>query len=245
MSLFVTGTDTGCGKTRVSAALLRACAEAGLRAVGMKPVATGAVPVNGRLVNEDVEALMAAANVAVPPGIVCPYLFEPPCSPHIAAASAGVRIDPDLIVAAFRQCQALADVVIVEGVGGWCVPVAEDLWIEDIARALGLPLLLVVGVRLGCINHAVLSARAIAGARQPLAGWIANLLEPGLHAPEAVLATLERSIPAPRAGTLEWAPEGDIEASARALAPVARRLAQERTDGRASPRADERGHAAR
>ena len=176
MSLFVTGTDTGCGKTRVSCALLRALSRDGTSAAGMKPVATGAAYVDGQLVNDDVEALRAASSTMIPQQDMNPYTFEPPCSPHIAAGTVPTRIDLDRIVRAYAACRERADVVVVEGVGGWSVPLGDDLWLADLVKALELPVLLVVGVKLGCINHAVLTARAIARAKRPLIGWVANIL---------------------------------------------------------------------
>ena len=222
MSLFVTGTDTGCGKTRVSCALLQAFAAAGHSVAGMKPIATGAVSVGGTLVNEDVEALIAASNVSLPRADINPYLFEPPCSPHIAAAGAGATIDAEVIAAALRRCAANADHVVVEGVGGWCVPAAPDLWLEHIVQRLQLPVLLVVGIRLGCINHGVLTARAVAAARLPLLGWIANIVDPTIFALDEVIASLSASIDAPRLAVLEWAPTATASALAPQLAPVVR-----------------------
>ncbi len=202
--VFITGTDTGCGKTRVSCALLAAAREAGIAAVGMKPVATGAEHVDGRLVNEDVAALTVASGVTAPAELINPYLFEPPCSPHLAAAAAGVRIEPGPIAAACAALGQRAEFVVVEGVGGWRVPLGPHLELADLAVQLRLPVLLVVGVRLGCINHALLSAQAIAASGVTLAGWIANRLEGDLFDAAGVFETLEAAIPAPRLATLEW-----------------------------------------
>ena len=215
LSLFVTGTDTGCGKTRLSCALLEALSRAGMSTTGMKPVATGAARNNGLLVHDDVKALVAASNVAIPRRYVNPYLFTPPCSPNIAASQAKTRIELSVIEEAFRSCQSRADAVVVEGVGGWCVPLGDDLWIEDLARHLRLPVLLVVGVRLGCINHAVLSARAIIESGLPLLGWVANVIDPDTAQLGAVITTISRHIDAPRLAILDWAPN----ATAAALAP--------------------------
>ena len=151
---FVTGTDTGVGKTLVSCALLRAFAARGLRAVGMKPVAAGAVLENGRLVNEDVIALNAAANVAAPAELVNPYCFAPPIAPHIAAAEAGITVELERIREAYAALAALADRVIVEGAGGFRVPLTRELEVAHLAAHLALPVILVVGMRLGCLNHA-------------------------------------------------------------------------------------------
>ncbi len=221
MSVFITGTDTECGKTRVSCALLRALAGNGVSAAGMKPVATGAALIDGRLVNDDVEALTAAAPTALPIEDVNPYTFEPPCSPHIAAKAAHTHIDLDRISRAYAACRSRADVVVVEGVGGWRVPLGDDLWLADLVTALDLPVLLVVGVKLGCINHAVLTADAIEQADQPLIGWVANILEPTLFALDDVIATLTARIPAPRLAMLDWAPDADLDELAPRLSTLA------------------------
>jgi dethiobiotin synthetase len=218
LSVFVTGTDTGCGKTRISCALLEALSRAGISATGMKPVASGAFRSNGLLMHEDVKALVAASNVAIPRRYVNPYLFTPPCSPNIAAAQAKTRIEMPVIKEAFQSCQSRADAVVVEGVGGWCVPLGDDLWVEDLVRHLRLPVLLVVGVRLGCINHAVLSARAIIESGQPLLGWVANVVDPDTVEPAAVITTITRHIDAPRLAVLDWAPAANAVSIAPQLA---------------------------
>ena len=226
MSLFVTGTDTGCGKTRISCALLRALALDGASAAGMKPVATGAVYVDGRLVNDDVEALSAASSIALPAHDMNPYVFAPPCSPHIAAKAARTQIDLDRIVGAYAACRDRADVVVVEGVGGWRVSLGDDLWLEDLVRALDLPVLLVVGVKLGCINHALLTAQAIKQTQRRLIGWVANVLEPSLFAIEEVIATLTAHIPAPPFAVIDWAPDAGHDE----LAPCLKALSKELLD---------------
>lgn len=218
LSLFVTGTDTGCGKTRVSCALLEAMSQAGISAAGMKPVATGATRINGLLLHDDVKALVAASNVAIPRRYVNPYLYTPACSPDIAAREAKTPIDLAVIEEAFRSCQSRADAVVVEGVGGWCVPLGDSLWIEDLARQLQLPVLLVVGVRLGCINHAVLSARAIIESGLPLLGWVANVIDPDIYQLSAVINTISRHLDAPRLATLDWSPSTTSASLAPALA---------------------------
>lgn len=229
LSLFVTGTDTGCGKTRISCALLEALGRAGISATGMKPVATGAVRSNGLLMHDDVKALVASSNVAIPRRYVNPYLFTPPCSPNIAAAQANTRIELPVILEAFESCQSRADAVVVEGVGGWCVPLGDDLWIEDLARHLKLPVLLVVGIRLGCINHAILSARAIIESGQPLLGWVANVVDPDTVEPAAVITTITRHIDAPRLAVLDWAPTVTAASLAPQLAPCLEQLNKQST----------------
>lgn len=216
-AVFVTGTDTGCGKTLVSAALLTGLAARGIAATGLKPVATGSDWRRGRLVNEDVEALTAASGVALPPAVRAPYVYAPPCSPHLAADTAGVPIETARIERAFRHAAARAATVVVEGVGGWYVPIAPRLEVATLALRLGLPVLLVVGVRLGGISHALLTARAIAAAGLPLAGWVANVLETDLFRGDAVLATLEAAIPAPRLGVIPRMEHPDPARAAEAL----------------------------
>ncbi|MEQ8663002.1 MAG: dethiobiotin synthase, partial [Gammaproteobacteria bacterium] len=151
-----------------------------------------------------VAALRAAASVEAPAADINPYLFALPASPHIAAAAAGAHIDPAVIEAAYARCAARADDVIVEGVGGWLVPISDDCLVADLAARLALPVVLVVGVRLGCINHALLSARAIAASGLPFAGYVANLVEPELEAVPAVLATLQRALPVPELAVIDW-----------------------------------------
>ena len=194
---FVTGTDTGVGKTLVACGLLRAYAGLGLRTLGMKPVAAGAVLEGGRLVNDDVRALVAAGNVAVPDALVNPYCFERAIAPHIAAAQAGVVIDLDRVRNAFQALAALCDCVIVEGAGGFRVPLGPNSDTRDLAVALGLPVVLVVGMRLGCINHAVLTAGAVRAAGLPLAGWVANHIDPALECADENLAALDERLHTP------------------------------------------------
>jgi dethiobiotin synthetase len=194
---FVTGTDTGVGKTLVACALLRAFAARGLKAVGMKPVASGAERRGDDLVNDDVEQLIAAGNVAAPRGLVNPYCFEPPIAPHIAARQAGTAISFERIEESRRGLAARAEVVIVEGVGGFRVPLGADGDTAALAGRLALPLVLVVGMRLGCLNHALLTADAIAVRRLKLAGWIANHVDPGMSAQDENVRSLEQLIEAP------------------------------------------------
>lgn len=191
---FVTGTDTGVGKTLVACALLHLQAQAGMRAVGMKPVAAGAEMVEGRLQNEDVLALNAAGNVIAPPELVNPYCFAEAVAPHIAATKAGVTIDIDRIARACRALAALADCVIVEGAGGFRVPLGPGGDTAHLAGRLGLPVIMVVGMRLGCINHALLTADAVRSVGLRLHGWVANHArrEPMLYAAENVAALEER-----------------------------------------------------
>ena len=173
--IFVTGTDTGVGKTVVAAALLRALKGADVRAVGMKPVAAGLD--DGDALPADSRALIAAGNVDAAPADVNPYIFAPPIAPEIAARAAGVAIELDVIAAAYSRLASMADVVVVEGAGGALVPLGPATDMLDIPARLDLPVLLVVGIRLGCQNHALLSALAIRARGLELAGWVANRID--------------------------------------------------------------------
>ena len=194
---FVTGTDTGVGKTLAACALLRAFAARGLRAVGMKPVAAGAQSAAHGLKHDDVENLVAAGNVIAPREHVNPYCFRPPIAPHIAAAKAGVEIELDRIRKSFDALSALADVVIVEGAGGFRVPLGPAADTAQLAARLALPVVLVVGMRLGCLNHALLTAEAVAARGLKLAGWIANHIDPQMDAADENVRALEALVAAP------------------------------------------------
>lgn len=208
---FVTGTDTGVGKTRVACALLRALAKTGVRAVGMKPVAAGAVRDAEGLLNEDVAALMAAAAVAAPRALVNPYCFEPAIAPHIAAERAGVVISTEKISAAFDALASSADMVVVEGAGGFCIPLGHEFDSARLAARLGLPVIMVVGLRLGCLNHALLTAQAINARGLVLAGWIANAIDPGMEAVEENVASLASRLGAPLLARWPYAPSTQCE----------------------------------
>ena len=178
LSLFVTGTDTEIGKTFVSAALLRGFVREDLQAAAMKPIAAGASLVDGVLHNEDADQLDAAANVLLPPEIRTPFMLREPAAPHIAAALENVMLDMTRVVDAHNAALQMADVVVVEGVGGFRVPLTDAHDTADLAFALNLPVVLVVGMRLGCISHALLTAEAIAARGLPIAGWVANRVDP-------------------------------------------------------------------
>ncbi|GAB3680988.1 dethiobiotin synthase [Salinisphaera aquimarina] len=195
-TLFVTGTDTGVGKTRISVALLQGLRAAGHRAVGYKPIASGCERSGDGLRNDDALALQAASTPGWGYDAINPYAFAPPIAPHIAAADAGVVVDPAVLDAGHAQLAANSDWVIVEGAGGWHVPLSSTLDFADWVSAARWPVLLVVGMRLGCVNHAILSARAIA-AGTTLAGWIANTLPPLQPRIEANIECLEQRIAAP------------------------------------------------
>lgn len=194
---FVTGTDTGIGKTFVTCALLRGAAARGLRAVGMKPIAAGAECIAGRLINEDTARLMAAANVKADESLVTQYCFRAPVAPHLAAGDEGIEIDFARIGVALEMLGSQADRVFVEGAGGLLVPLDSRRDYADLAVALGLPVILVVGMRLGCINHALLSVAALQARGLQLAGWVANQIDPAMLRFEDNLRSLRERIDAP------------------------------------------------
>lgn len=203
---FVTGTDTGIGKTTVSCALLRAFAAQGEKVAGMKPIVAGSE--NGQWM--DVEQLLAASNMHVSRQQINPYAFDPPISPHLAARQSGTEIDLLVIHYAYQQLSAKADVVIVEGAGGFLVPINDRRNGADLAKMLNLPVILVVGMRLGCLNHALLTAQAIQAAGLTLAGWVANCLDPQMSVVAENIATLEQRLGCPLLGTLPFLRETDI-----------------------------------
>jgi len=197
---FVTGTDTEIGKTLVSSAILHKLAASGVRACGMKPVAAGAELRNGRLHNDDADMLFNAGNVHLPASITTPYMLREPAAPHIAAALEGVTIESAPIIAAFAEIQAASDAVVVEGVGGFRVPFNDTFDSADLAAQLNLPVILVVGMRLGCISHALLTVEAIVARGLVLAGWVANTADPKMGFEQQNIEALTQRIPAPLLG---------------------------------------------
>ncbi|WP_428311639.1 dethiobiotin synthase [Hydrocarboniphaga sp.] len=196
-TLFITGTDTGVGKTHVSSLLLSAARAAGVRACGYKPVASGCERIDGELRNEDALALQAAAGTREPYAAINPYAFEPAIAPHIAARQAGVTIDLGRLTQGAQQLEARHDWLLVEGAGGWLVPLNEQASFADWVAAHGWPVLLVVAMRLGCINHALLSAEAIRSRGLRLIGWVANELPPAQPQVDDNVRTLEQRLDAP------------------------------------------------
>lgn len=199
-SCFVTGTDTEIGKTLVSSALLHALGQAGVRAAGMKPIAAGTEWQEGAWHNEDVDRLYAAAPLKLPRELTTPYLLREPASAHIAAALEGVRIELPRILDCYAQARRQAEAVVVEGVGGFRVPINEREDTADLAQQLGLPVVLVVGLRLGCISQALLTAEAIAARGLLLAGWVANTVDPALGHMAANIEAIAARIAAPLLG---------------------------------------------
>ncbi|HEX6735405.1 MAG TPA: dethiobiotin synthase [Azonexus sp.] len=211
---FLTGTDTEIGKTFVTCALLHRARQLGLSAVGLKPVAAG-TDAAGR--NDDVEAIRAASSLQLAPEIVNPYCFAAAIAPHLAAAEEGRTIGFAPIVKACHQAQEAAEFVIIEGVGGFRVPLGPTGDSADLALALGLPVICVVGMRLGCINHALLTVEAIAARGLTLAGWVANTIDPDMARFAANLQTLQDLLPAPLLGVVPHAPAGGVAGAAASL----------------------------
>src|SRR5690348_2209361 len=200
--VFIAGTDTGIGKTFVACALLHALRDAGWRATGMKPVASGCERTPHGLRNEDALALIAASDPQPDYAHCNPYAFEPAIAPHLAAVDANVEVQLEPIASAYARLATQAECVVVEGVGGWMVPLSDSLDAGAIPRVLNLPVILVVGLRLGCINHARLSARAIQDGDCELLGWIGNTMDPAMERREDNIETLRRVLPTPCLGVL-------------------------------------------
>ncbi len=220
--LFITGTDTAAGKTVVARLIVRSLVAGGVRVAVMKPVAAGSFMTPEGLRNEDALGLIADSNVDLPYATINPYCLAAPVSPHLAARDTGARIELSRIRENFATLRAAADCVIVEGAGGWLAPLNDSEFIADLAAALELPVLLVVGLRLGCLNHALLTVAAIRQRRLVLAGWIANRIDPDYARVPDSLATLERHIGMPPIATVSHDPTGHMRArlSADALATL-------------------------
>jgi len=204
---FITGTDTDVGKTYIASALIKHFCKQGLLSVGMKPVAAGAKLVNGRLLNSDVTELIKAGNVDADLALINPYVFSPAIAPHIAAEQAGVSVSLDNIQQAFDVLQAKADVVVVEGAGGFRVPINHEQTMADLVVKLNLPVIMVVGVRLGCINHALMTAGSIRAVGLNLVGWVANRIDPNMPAIEENILTLKAMLKAPCVANVAWGEE--------------------------------------
>lgn len=221
-SFFVTGTDTGVGKTLVTAALLRRLRDAGVVVAGMKPVAAGAMDGPEGRANADALLLQAESSVRQPYATVNPWLFEPAIAPHIAAVEAGQSIDVHRIAAAHERLSAGSEVVFAEGAGGFLVPLDGERSCAELPGLLGMEVLLVVGLRLGCLNHALLTAQAIAARGLAFSGWIGNCIDPDFPRREANVATLTARLPAPCLGIVPWMAEPAVGEAAAALSGALR-----------------------
>ena len=202
--LFITGTDTGVGKTWATLGLMAHYQARGLAVNGMKPVASGSEWRDGQLRNADASLIQAQSSASAAYEQVNPYTFAEPIAPHIAAHKQRVEVDLDKVSAAFDELDQCADLVVVEGIGGWRVPLSDELQTEDLVRRLNLSVVLVVGLRLGCINHALLSAEVIQSSGLPFAGWLANCICPDYTESQATLDYLCTRIPAPLAGCIPY-----------------------------------------
>lgn len=220
---FVTGTDTGVGKTTVTCALLAAAKTRGLTTLALKPVASGCEETEDGLRNDDALALQAVMTASLSYQEINPVALRAPLSPHLAAAAAGRRLTLMQIAGYCRgTLMQKADLKLVEGAGGWRVPVSDRELLSGLPRLLGTPVILVVGIRLGCINHAILTAEAILKDGVRLAGWVANIVDPDMAALDENLQTLKELLPAPCLGVLPWAPgaEAAVMAAQLDLAPL-------------------------
>lgn len=219
-SFFITGTDTGVGKTRTTLALMTALKLRGLRVAGMKPVATGCAPSPSGLRNQDAEMIRACCGEEIPYELINPYAFEPPVAPLFAARAFRTLIEKTVIERAFTDLSNRADTVMVEGVGGWRIRLGEGLQMSDLVQSMQLRVILVVGLRLGCINHALLSAAAIRDDGLRLAGWIANHIDPGYDRIGETVQLLSEEIQAPMIGLTPFSVKYDSTATAAHLFPA-------------------------
>ncbi len=207
---FITGTDTGVGKTIISVALMQYFKNQGKSVAAMKPVASGAIWKDGQLVNDDALFLQQSASEKLQYELVNPYVFEEPVSPNIAAKKHGATICLDRVLQNFSQLQEKFDMVIVEGVGGWLVPLDSKTDVSDLAKILKLPVIVVVAIRLGCINHARLTFSAINQADVPVAGWVANCVDPDLVELQENIQTIKKMVSAPLLSVFPYVPETNL-----------------------------------
>lgn len=204
---FITGTDTGVGKTRVTTGLINGFRGLGLRVSGMKPVAAGGVTINNRIINEDVLSIADVSGQFPADMALNPYALSEPISPNITAKKAGISIELDVIHSQFRLLCKNSDVIIAEGAGGWLTPISEQRTMADVATVLGLPVVLTVALRLGCLNHALLTAAAISQQGLSLAGWVGNQTDPDFRALSENLETLSTYLGSPPLALLPWSPD--------------------------------------
>jgi dethiobiotin synthetase len=217
-AVFITGTDTGVGKTRVAAALCRGLAARGIRVAAMKPVASGCALTPEGLRNEDALALLEAMNVRARYSDVNPYAFAPAIAPHIAAREAGVDIDFSVLDRAYERLRMQSQALIVEGAGGWLAPLDSSRAFADLAVHWQMDVVLVVGMRLGCLNHALLTVESVERRGLNLRGWVANSIDPGFERVTENISSLKSRISAPCLGIFAFEPQADLETLARALA---------------------------
>lgn len=212
---FLTGTDTDCGKTLVASALLKCASDQGLKSLGLKPIAAGAILVDGNLRNDDALLLMQHSSVKLPYTQVNPVLFEEAVAPHIAAEKSNRSITISQLEGFVRGAlMTPADIRIIEGAGGWLVPVNRREPLSELPKRLKIDVIVVVGMKLGCINHAMLTVSAIARDGLTIAGWIANRVDAEMHCFDENLDTLQQIIPAPCLGVVPFIENGDLVVTA-------------------------------
>jgi len=216
-AIFVSGTDTGIGKTRATLALLEAFKSRGLTVAGMKPIASGCEERKSVLTNQDALAIQSCSSGQIEYADINPYAFAPPIAPHIAAARAGITVDPLAIQDSFHKLAKTYDRIVMEGVGGWRVPLSMDYSTVDLVNSLHLPVVLVVALRLGCINHALLSFECMQNDAVTVAGWIANRLDPDYGETAETIQFLEQHIQAPLLGILPFQPSCNAESLVAAI----------------------------
>ncbi len=216
-SYFITGTDTDVGKTIIALGLIAKLQQQGYRVGAMKPLAAGCEGSSEGLRNADAVQLQQQAGNKLPYKVINPYAFAPAIAPHIAAAAEGVRVDIETIYQHYQTIAAASDCVIVEGAGGWQVPLNDFQTIADLAQRLQLPVILVVGMQLGCISHTLLTVESIRAAKLPLAGWVANQIDPHMERIEENIATLEQRIDAPLLGQIPYLAQFDAATIAQRL----------------------------
>ena len=214
---FITGTDTGVGKTWATVALMRYFKAQNKTVAGMKPVAAGCNLVNGKLKNEDALLLQENASISIGYDLVNPYAFDLPISPHLAATKAGCSVDLKELLEHYNQLQNQVDILLVEGAGGWFAPLNDTQDIADLASILGLPIIIVVAIRLGCINHAKLTYQAIQLSGLRCAGWIAACTEPEMPVREENIKTILNALSAPLLGVLPYTAKADFDMFAKQL----------------------------
>ncbi|NKB36306.1 MAG: dethiobiotin synthase [Gammaproteobacteria bacterium] len=216
-SFFVTGTDTEVGKTRVSLGLMRALRNQGSSVIGMKPIASGCHRTSAGLRNEDAELIRGEGTSEIPYELLNPFAFEEAVAPHAAAEKAGVSIDIDRIRSAYKSLYGLAEHIVIEGAGGWRVPLSASSSLSDLVAELNIPVVLVVGLRLGCINHALLTAESILNDNRTLAGWVANQITEDYPFQESSMRVLTSKIAAPLLGEVPYIENLEVQNISRCL----------------------------
>ena len=219
-NFFITGTDTGVGKTWFTVAFMAALKERGLNVMGMKPIATGAEKIKDRLINEDAKLIMQNCSQKVSYNLINPFVFELPIAPHVAAKHEGVVIELDQITTNYHLLKSMCDVLVVEGVGGWRVPVTNEHSLTDLVSKLNLSVILVVGMRLGCINHAILTAEAINADGMNLCGWVSNRLDTVYSQNEETIEALKKRLDCPHIADLRYNSNFDPNKIAKEIAPA-------------------------